>query len=167
MRQEIGERQFRRSLEAPEILEEEEVESRFRDFGESVTSSLSFSLSRALAGDPFNSIGDIVLSSLTSAIIQPLLQQGFSSLFGGLFGGIFSFHEGGVVPGRPGQEVPAVLEAGEVVIPRNQVGSIGRPGFTIVQNVTGNVDDATLRALRANAEQTAAIVRTAELEAIG
>ena len=33
------------------------------------------------------------------------------------------FHDGGVVPGRPGQEVLSLLEAGERVIPRNGAGA--------------------------------------------
>lgn len=43
-----------------------------------------------------------------------------------------TFHKGGVVPGRPGQEVLALLQAGEQVIPANQVGAGG--GVTIQFN---------------------------------
>lgn len=36
-------------------------------------------------------------------------------------------HRGGIVPGIPGEEVPALLEAGEVVLPREVTRKIGRP----------------------------------------
>lgn len=44
-----------------------------------------------------------------------------------------SFHEGGVVPGRPGQETLAILEAGETVIPADG----GAGGVYITVNVPG------------------------------
>ena len=43
-------------------------------------------------------------------------------------------HGGGVVPGRPGQEVPIIAEAGEVIKPAGAGG-----GATIVVNVAGSV----------------------------
>jgi TP901 family phage tail tape measure protein len=36
---------------------------------------------------------------------------------GAVGGGVFRFHEGGVVPGRRGEEVAAILQAGETVVP--------------------------------------------------
>jgi phage-related protein len=61
------------------------------------------------------------------------------------------FHDGGVVPGAPGANVPAILQAGETVIPRGQ--RMG--GTTVVVNVSGvgmgrDFGDAVARALRDN-----------------
>lgn len=50
------------------------------------------------------------------------------------------FHQGGIVPGRPGQEVPAILEAGERVIPAN------RAAPSLVVNVASQADAATIAA---------------------
>lgn len=46
-----------------------------------------------------------------------------------------TFHKGGIVPGLPGQEVLAVLQAGERVIPRDQVNQ-GQTGDTYYFNMT-------------------------------
>jgi len=43
-------------------------------------------------------------------------------------------HGGGIVPGRPGQEVPILAEAGEIVSP-----VVGAGGITIIQNIEGSV----------------------------
>lgn len=64
--------------------------------------------------DLVNSIlRDLARLAIQRAIVQPLFGA-FSSAFGGLFGG--RFHQGGVVPGRPGQEVPIVAQGGEAVL---------------------------------------------------
>lgn len=47
-------------------------------------------------------------------------------------------HTGGVVPGMQGQEMVAILQAGERVIPRNQAGG----GGATTINFTGNTSDA-------------------------
>ena len=57
-----------------------------------------------------------------------------SGILGPLFGGIF--HDGGVVPGRPGQEVPILAMAGETVVPAG--GSGGGGSTTIIINQTIN-----------------------------
>jgi phage-related protein len=58
------------------------------------------------------------------------------------------FHEGGLVPGRPGADVPAILQAGELVIPRDQVenGKFAGSGITIGTLVAADADD-TIRKL--------------------
>ena len=58
----------------------------------------------------------------------------FTTLFGAIFGG--SFHDGGVVPGRPGQEVPILAMAGETITPAGQSPDGG--GTTIIINQTIN-----------------------------
>ncbi len=47
---------------------------------------------------------------------------------------LIDYHTGGVVPGSPGQEVPIMAEAGEVVSPADRVG-----GITIIQHIAGSV----------------------------
>lgn len=54
----------------------------------------------------------------------------FDLPWGGTFGGftigtpnIPTMHQGGIVPGMPGSDVPAILQAGEQVIPRKDVGN--------------------------------------------
>ena len=80
------------------------------------------------------------------------------SIAGGLLGGLF--HEGGVVPGAAGQERLIVAQAGEVVLNRAQQQALagGGGGATINMQLTGNVDDATLRAMRRYADELAGIV---------
>jgi hypothetical protein len=54
-------------------------------------------------------------------------------------------HQGGVVPGPPGADVLAVLQAGERVVPR---GAAAASAPTIVVNITGGlVDGPTIDAL--------------------
>lgn len=49
-------------------------------------------------------------------------------------------HAGGIVPGIPGSDVPAILQAGERVIPRRAAGMSG--GITInIENFTGSDSD--------------------------
>lgn len=52
------------------------------------------------------------------------------------------FHTGGVVPGAPGQEVMAVLQAGETVLPTQGQRSPGAGGGTVSFNFVGNTDSA-------------------------
>ena len=55
-------------------------------------------------------------------IIGGLLSGGLSAV-----GKVFSwFHSGGVVPGRPGQDVPAILRAGETVFTADQMRQLNR-----------------------------------------
>ncbi|QJY51248.1 hypothetical protein [Pseudonocardia broussonetiae] len=49
------------------------------------------------------------------------------------------FHTGGVVPGAPGQEVMAMLQAGERVIPRDRAGNSGGPATV---RFAGDTSDA-------------------------
>ena len=54
---------------------------------------------------------------------------------------LMKFHQGGVVPGRPGQEVVALLQAGERVIPANKASSMGNIQITV--NLYGRYDSPT------------------------
>jgi hypothetical protein len=59
------------------------------------------------------------------------------------------FHSGGVVPGTPGQEVMAILQAGERVTPATSGGSVGRLEVVSDGTAWGDaVTDLVLRTLR-------------------
>ena len=68
------------------------------------------------------------------------------------------FRHGGIVPGVRHEPVLIMAHGGEEVIPVGEVGSAHGMMLTIVQNVTGDVNAATLRALRDNAADVAAII---------
>lgn len=60
---------------------------------------------------------------------------------GGTSGGLV-MHSGGVVPGRRGQEVPAILEAGETVIPADASAGVGGVHVTVnAPNFYGSADE--------------------------
>lgn len=58
---------------------------------------------------------------------------------GGTTGGPQIFHEGGIVPGRRGEEVAAILQAGEAVIPLSDMGR-PMPAFGVAGGQTVNVN---------------------------
>lgn len=73
----------------------------------------------------------------------PITSSGIGSIGKGT-PGVQKFHSGGVVQGRPGQEVPAILQAGETVIP---AGAGGANGVHVHFNgPVNNVDALTLAA---------------------
>lgn len=72
-----------------------------------------------------------------------------SSTYGGFT--LFSGHAGGIVPGPIGSDVPAILQAGERIIPMNEVGG----GLTII--VEGNLFGAT------SVDELAEIITTAQV----
>ena len=65
------------------------------------------------------------------------------------FGGIF--HDGGIVPGQTGTDVPILAQAGELVLTRGQQADLSSAlelaGVNVTINATGDVTDATRRAL--------------------
>ena len=84
---------------------------------------------------------------------------------GGGLSGLFAFHEGGVVPGYPGQEVPAILQAGETVLPTQDGVGLGGLGTTVVEvNITGDVSEQTQRWFLENQEAVAAGVQNRFVE---
>jgi hypothetical protein len=79
---------------------------------------------------------------------------GGSGLGGAILSGvksIFKFNEGGMVPGGPPytDRVPALLTPGEVVIPRDKVGSQGSQVNNTTINISGNVDQRAIDQIRA------------------
>jgi TP901 family phage tail tape measure protein len=63
--------------------------------------------------------------------------------------GIPLFHQGGIVPGHPGQQMLSVLEAGERIIPANRVAASAGDGVGggIVQNIYVTVEDRSPAAI--------------------
>jgi hypothetical protein len=77
----------------------------------------------------------------------PMISQGVASSGVGSVGrsslGTQRFHGGGLVPGAYGQEVLALLQGGERVIPKEHAGVGGGIGQVNVYNPTSNVDVVT------------------------
>ena len=77
-------------------------------------------------GDVFDQLAGHIsdaIGSLFDSVSSSVSGSGGGGLFGGggFLSGLFSiFHEGGKVPGRRGEEVPAILEAGELVLTERQ-----------------------------------------------
>ena len=83
---------------------------------------------------------------------------------GGGIGALPRFHGGGRVPGRAGAEVPILAEAGELVLDEQQQQSLedrllgSGDSYSIAFNVTGDVTQATHRAIRESAREVSEIV---------
>jgi hypothetical protein len=79
------------------------------------------------------------------------------------------FHEGGIVPGSNGSEVPIVAQAGEMVLTRNQQralleGGGGSNSVTINMSSVGDVSEATKRANREQANEISDMVQQTLVE---
>ena len=71
------------------------------------------------------------------------------------------FHSGGVVPGRPGQEVPAILQAGETVLSMSQTRAMNNrpsagqlsvhPGAVVI-NINGSADERVAAQIKSHVE---------------
>ena len=145
------------------VATETDTDSLARDFAGNLQTSLASALGR---GD-FSSIGDVLLNSITQTLASAFSSQLVSSIFGGFLGGVF--HDGGIVPGRSGQDVPIIAQAGEYVLQPEQVAAIAGSGGGRTVNVSlsavGDVTDATRRAVLGMGEEVAAIVNSANYEA--
>ena len=85
------------------------------------------------------------MASLTATLASNLLDQGLNFLGGAI--GLPGFQDGGFVPGPPGAPMLAVVHGEELVLnPRQQEQFLGT-GVTIIQNLTGDVNEATRRAM--------------------
>ena len=126
------------------------------------TNNLERTLVTSLTLGDFSSVGTAFLNAIQAELISQLVGNVFDAIdFGAIFGGIF--HDGGVVPGFPGQNVPILAQAGEIVLTRdqfNQLGNNNAGGIIVNYNVTGDVLDATRRALYSSGPQIAAIVQS-------
>lgn len=139
-------------------------------FTESVNEQFAMNLSELLTGgftDFFTGLNEMTEEGTESIL------GGFSGLFssigmlfsgggggGGLGGvlsaglGLFGFADGGVIPGPEGAAMPVIAHGGEVVLNREQQQNLLNGGTsgpqTVSQNinVTGDVSEATRRAVR-------------------
>tara|TARA_R110002126_G_scaffold108262_5_gene244198 strand:- start:8425 stop:10542 length:2118 start_codon:yes stop_codon:yes gene_type:complete len=106
------------------------------------------------------------LKGLMISIKQAAIDAGSALLSGGGSGetNFLGFNKGGIVPGGApyNDRVPAMLTPGEVVIPRDQVGSAGKGtsyNTTINQNInTNDLNNALISAIRTNAEEVNSIL---------
>ena len=106
------------------------------------------------------------LKGLAISIKQAAIDAGTALLSGGGGGetNFLGFNKGGIVPGGApyNDRVPAMLTPGEVVIPRDQVGSAGKGtsyNTTINQNInTNDLNNALISAIRTNAEEVNSIL---------
>jgi hypothetical protein len=106
------------------------------------------------------------LKGLAISIKQAAIDAGSALLSGGGSGetNFLGFNKGGIVPGGApyNDRVPAMLTPGEVVIPRDQVGSAGKGtsyNTTINQNInTNDLNNALISAIRTNAEEVNSIL---------
>lgn len=78
----------------------------------------------------------------------------------GLIQSLMSFHDGGVVPGPAGQEVAAILQAGERVIPLDQAGT-GQSVTITINSAGSRLDDALAWALARSIHAAGGDVQTA------
>ena len=135
----------------------ERDDSQLRDIAHSFVTSLSFSIADAIQDGDWSSVGDALLGVLTQTFTQLAVERFAQSVVGGIFP---SFHEGGVVPGPRGSDVPIVAQAGEriVSLAEQQAGSFGGAGSVSVTNVLpGDADASTRRAMLRNARDQGAI----------
>lgn len=124
--------------------------------GVTLQSTLSHNLTRSLASGDWSSLGMVLFSSLTQAFLQPFVEQGVSSAFG-----LLGFDKGGTVPGYPGQPRVAVVHGQETIRTPAQerglqtMGGYGPPQIAVTINATGDVTQATRRALRQSGREIA------------
>lgn len=103
----------------------------------------------ALVGRVGSSIGvsigrDLAAPDTPSDIPPPPAPSGGGGGGGGTATSGVVMHSGGIVPGRPGQEVPALLEAGERVIPKGRSARADGDTYNITVNAphyVGNKHD--------------------------
>ena len=133
------------------------------DVGRLLQRNLSFSLSQAITPEGLGPVGTAFFQAVSQALIEPFLNKALSSVFGGLFGGIFhTGAERGPVPGRTGQNVGGVLQAGEWVFTPQQIQNLATGlstgaggGITVEANFQGNIDPLVQRSNRRHINELA------------
>lgn len=111
----------------------QKVEGFFSDLPGNIASAMS--AGAEAAGSALSAIGKDVVNGIIDALnhIIDTIDSGLAGVnaFGfHPFGAktipdIPTLHDGGIVPGPSGSDVPAILQAGELVIPRSNVGNLG------------------------------------------
>ena len=145
-------------IEFDNVIQGDTFTDRLQTIGQGFVGTLSSTLGSAISSGNWDSVGDALLASLTATFAQEFVGGVFSSLLGGAGGGLFSFHEGGVVPGPRGSERLALLEAGERVLTVRQQQQAGGNTVNVTLNATGDVTDATQRAILSSGRELAGIV---------
>ena len=120
----------------------------FRNFFSTIGDALEQGLQLLLGSQAFQRIASAIGGLFNSAF------GGLGGVFAGFFGGIF--HQGGIVPGSRGQDVPIIAEAGEYVLTPDQVDQLSVGNRPIVLQMTnhntGDIQRQTLEAVQYNAE---------------
>ena len=142
----------------------------FDDIGNIFADTLLSAMTQPLVdivGDIASGFLNELTKSFTSGLSGDAFEQFGASLAQGLvgfFSGLSVFHEGshGPIPGRPGQEMLAVLESGETVLSRRETDALlqgGGQGISVAFNINGDVTAATLQAISQNANGVADIIQ--------
>ena len=139
----------------------EVMPGQFEMIGQAVVQDLQNSLAGALASGDFSSVGDALLQSLTAAFAKSFTDQLFGAVLGGL--GLPGFAFGGEVPGPRNRRQLAIVHGGERIFNDSQFSGIesrlGGGQVVINQRLTGDVTEATRRAMRTQGRELADIVQ--------
>jgi hypothetical protein len=176
----------------------EHGENELEPIGEQLSENLSRTLAESISEGDFKGLGDAFLSSIQETLqsqvadkledlfavffdmffnsIGSAMNKGGAGAGGGGAGGIAGaalssglfFHDGGLVPGKRGADVPIVAQAGEMVLTRNQQralleGDVGKGDsnpITINMSSIGDVSEATKKANLQMADELADMIQT-------
>ena len=171
-------------------------ENALEPIGDQLSDNLSRTLAESISEGDFSGIGDAFLLSIQETLqsqVADKLEDLFTVFFdyffnaigvamsknrGGngkngkaLAGASLIMHDGGLVPGQRGADVPIVAQAGEMVLTRDQQRSLlkGETGgdnvpITINMSSVGDVTEATKRANREMADELADMIQTTLIE---
>ena len=116
-----------------------------RTIADELRANLQNSFSSVLRDGDFQAAGDALLANLQAVFADRLSEQIVGGIFGAFGSGAAAgatptFHEGGIVGGRRGQEVPAILEAGELVLTQDQQADLfNRRNLTVQITAVGDI----------------------------
>ena len=176
---------------------EEGGDNAMETIGEALSANLSRTLAESISTGDFKNIGKAFLQTIQQTLQEQVaakLEDIFAEFFkrflaeitasmnkqGGAGGGggttgmalsgmALFFHEGGIVPGSKGADVPIVAQAGEMILTRSQQralleGGGGSNSVTINMSSIGDVTEATKRANREQANEISDMVQQTLVE---
>ena len=134
-----------------------------QDLSVSFTDTLASNLINGIRRGDFSDIGSTLADYFANVAQQNLATRlrgssggsSTNSFLSGLVGSFLRFHDGGIVPGRLGQEVPIVAQAGELISP---AGASPSTNVTMTFNVESNDPDSVVRAITAKSRDVARII---------
>ena len=132
---------------------------KFRDGALQFGDRIGQTLSQAIASGNYDNLKDAFLNTIIGELVSSLASSATKSAIG-FFGGFF--HEGGIVPGQSGQDVPIIAQAGELVLTRDQQRALGNAGglqVVVRQTLVGDVTQATRRAMLEDGRALADVVQ--------